>query len=312
MGSATTTVTVTATGTGPATAGPFFKGYAALSRYQDSDIDLGIIRRFGHLHFRNLLYYQDELAELEGHLERLDLRQDLQEKEHGSRRYDKNPARVGLMAQIRTKLQAFDEALLSTSEILRLQRPMAVQTQALGTFVTGTRPLVELEAAFITKQHDLVALHTPEEPYPKWVKRLLEYHSWSNAFETQVSRPTDTAHDDPLTSFQAQRDFFKGLKIDVDTNSLKVHFTSAKRVRLLMRIVVTFSGCLLLLVPIILLYLLQSDVAKLVIIVATVLLFATITAATTSAKNWEVVAAAIGYAAVLVVFVTSGVGQSPG
>lgn len=66
--------------------------------------------------------------------------------------------------------------------------------------------------------------------------------------------------------------------------------------RRFMRIVVTFSGCLLLLVPIILLYLLHSDVAKLVIIVTTVLLFTTVTSAITAAKSWEVVAASIAYA----------------
>lgn len=90
---------------------PKYKGYAALSKYQDTDIELGLIRRFGHLHFRNLLYYQDELAELEEHLERLDLRHDLQAEKYGSRRRDKNPARAGLMGQIRTKLQAFGKAL---------------------------------------------------------------------------------------------------------------------------------------------------------------------------------------------------------
>ena len=112
-------------GTHAAVARPKFKGYAALSRYQDTDIDLGLIRRFGHLHFRNLLYYQDELAELEEHLERIDLHQDLQDKEHGSRRRDKNPARVGLMGQIRSKLQAFgktNETLSVRKTQLRVRR----------------------------------------------------------------------------------------------------------------------------------------------------------------------------------------------
>ena len=36
------------------------------------------------------------------------------------------------------------------------------------------------EEAFITKSHDLVALTTLEDPYPVWVKELLEYNSyWS-------------------------------------------------------------------------------------------------------------------------------------
>ena len=88
---------------GPTVVARKYRGYAALSKFQDADIDLGIIRRFGHLHFRNLLYFQDELTELEESLDR----EDLAEGVHGCRRKDQNPVRVGLMRQIRGKLQAF-------------------------------------------------------------------------------------------------------------------------------------------------------------------------------------------------------------
>lgn len=80
-----------------------------------------------------------------------------------------------------------DEALLATSEVLRLQRPTPVQSEALKTFITQTRPLVKDEEVFIQKERDWVALHTPEEPYPLWVKEFLEHHSWSKLFQSSVS-----------------------------------------------------------------------------------------------------------------------------
>lgn len=56
-----------------------------------------------------------------------------------------------------------------------------------------------------------------------------------------------------------------------------------------MRVLITSAGCLFLLVPIILLYFFQSDIAKLVTIICSLITFSSITAAFTSAKNWEVV-----------------------
>lgn len=79
------------------------EGYAALSRYMDLSSELGVIRRFGTLHYRNLLYLQDELMELE---ERLHER-DRMDGEHGSRRRDRDQVRAGLMLQLRKKLRQY-------------------------------------------------------------------------------------------------------------------------------------------------------------------------------------------------------------
>lgn len=62
-----------------------------------------------------------------------------------------------------------------------------------------------------------------------------------------------------------------------------------------MRFLITAVGCLFLLVPIILLFFLHADVAKLVTIICSLVSFSTVTAAFTSAKNWEVVAASVAY-----------------
>jgi hypothetical protein len=75
--------------------------------------------------------------------------------------------------------------------------------------------------------------------------------------------------------------------------SLKLMTVSTTKIRRLMRVLITSVGCLFLLVPIILLFFFQSDIAKLVTIICSLIAFSTVTAAFTSAKNWEVVAASV-------------------
>lgn len=83
--------------------GGLVKGYAALSQFMDTSTELGVVRRFGALHYRNLLYLQDELMELE---ERLGIR-DSMAGEHGCRRRDQDQVRAGLMQQLRVKLRQY-------------------------------------------------------------------------------------------------------------------------------------------------------------------------------------------------------------
>src|SRR5213595_1491414 len=63
------------------------RGYAALSAYMSIWTELGVVRRFGALHYRNLLYLQDELLEIEENLARRDR---VAGREHGSRRRDQD------------------------------------------------------------------------------------------------------------------------------------------------------------------------------------------------------------------------------
>lgn len=114
--------------------------------------------------------------------------------------------------------------------------------------------------------------------------------------------------------------------------NFRILIPSQKKINWIARSAITLAGCALLLIPILLLYFFQTrgDAVKLSIIIATVLAFSVVTSGLTSAKNWEVVAASIAYvfmigswvmrplmlrwltssryAAVLVVFISSGVG----
>lgn len=52
----------------------FPRGYPQLSAFADSDDNFMIYRRFGYIHARLLLHFQDELRELEKKLYDMDLR----------------------------------------------------------------------------------------------------------------------------------------------------------------------------------------------------------------------------------------------
>ncbi|KAK5114430.1 hypothetical protein LTR85_010253 [Meristemomyces frigidus] len=275
-----------------------YQGYAALSRYIDSADGMMIFRRFGELHVRNLLYMQDEITLLEDKLHA----RDLLDGEHGCRRRDTDLERRGLMKQLRSRLKEYglrgplaprktkacavhgtvadvataDEAVLSTAAMRKFGSPKDRPMRTLKAFLEATRPLVEDEEPVIKHNWDLLCLKTWEDAFPTWVTETLRIGDWTR-----------------LTHSRDQQAKFESLNID--TEGLQMLFISSARIRRLMRALVTFSGCLFLLVPIILLFFLHTDAAQLIIIVCSLLLFTTVTAALTSAKNWEVVAASIAY-----------------
>ena len=89
-------------------------GYAALADMISSDKVFCIFRRFESLSTRNLLCLQDEIAELESHLQLLDL-DDFQSGNNiamyslHSRRHDRNEERKALMRQVEKKIYKYRE-----------------------------------------------------------------------------------------------------------------------------------------------------------------------------------------------------------
>ena len=87
------------------------EGYGKLAAFIDCDPNFRIYRKFGWLHNRVLLHIQDELQKLEQELELIDE----WEANSGdivklaSRRSDNTPARVNLIAVIKTKLDEYGE-----------------------------------------------------------------------------------------------------------------------------------------------------------------------------------------------------------
>lgn len=93
----------------PNQADGILRGYAGLSTYMSLWSELAVVRSFGALQYRNLLYLQDEIPKIE---ERLADRDRLVGLGHNSRRPDQDPVRKGLMRELREKLQQYGTAVL--------------------------------------------------------------------------------------------------------------------------------------------------------------------------------------------------------
>jgi hypothetical protein len=92
-------------------------GYAALADMIASDKVFCIFRRFESLSTRNLLYLQDEIAELESCLQLLDLDDfhsgiDIDMYSLHSRRHDRNEERKALMKQVDKKIYKYRESTI--------------------------------------------------------------------------------------------------------------------------------------------------------------------------------------------------------
>ncbi len=91
-------------------------GYGKIAAVEDLDPEFSIYRKFGYLHNYALLYLQDDLAEIQNDLERLDRWEfrDGSPKRLVSRRLDnasENPARKELMEKLHSKLAQYGKLI---------------------------------------------------------------------------------------------------------------------------------------------------------------------------------------------------------
>ncbi|KAM0720992.1 hypothetical protein Q7P37_003277 [Cladosporium fusiforme] len=218
---------------------------------------------------------------------------------HGHRRREPDTKRRILMREMCQKLKEYDEAVLATAAIRRLDDPVDGAVESVRAFFEETNFLVSAEEPSFVKdkdsiefKEDLFTFKVWDETAPSWVTEKLHLGKWV-----------------PFANSTTSDARFKSLQIDIESlKPLNLSFLDRKNVRRVMRAMITISGCLFLLVPILLMFFFNKDTAKLIIIVCSLLTFAAITAILTTAKNWEVVAATTAYAAVLVVFVGSNIG----
>ncbi|KAJ5994931.1 hypothetical protein N7481_001908 [Penicillium waksmanii] len=86
------------------------KGYPELAAFMESDPGFGILRRFNHLHLRNLLYMQEELTSMDRRLYEIDT-SETDELNNMTRKADGNIDRINLMTEIRVKLREYGTVL---------------------------------------------------------------------------------------------------------------------------------------------------------------------------------------------------------
>lgn len=94
------------------------KGYPELAAFMESDPGFGILRRFNHLHLRNLLYMQEELTSMDRRLYEIDA-SETDELNNMTRPGDENVERKVLMTEIRVKLREYGTVLPRWTILLR-------------------------------------------------------------------------------------------------------------------------------------------------------------------------------------------------
>ncbi|KIY01828.1 uncharacterized protein Z520_01966 [Fonsecaea multimorphosa CBS 102226] len=290
----------------------YISGYADLATFisSDADGDTAIFKSFNTLASRDLLYMQSELAELEaklGDMDREDAKHRLQSaswqtmstasRDWGALKSAtvSSPSpmqahfkkRMEHIVTIRQKLKEYREALLMESAILGLRRP---SRQAHDAFLRqfwnekdGKRriPTLDGHSEFIYEDRGrLVAL-----------KRVDNEDRLTQLLRKHCARTFKVA----------------GAK----TQSTGVEYFSAKRISLAVNLITIVLAAGLLFGAIYTLYYVRRDQVKLGLIAGYTLAFAVSISLISNARRGEIFAACAAYAAVLVVFVSGGLGNNP-
>jgi hypothetical protein len=292
-------------------------GYASLAAFIASDPDhsTAIYRRFDELSARNLLYLQSELAELKARQDELDqedFRGDLDDKRRAKDwkvlrdRADSGDVnareRLDLVHSIRSKLKEYSmseksapveeltysylgEALIMESTILSLRSPAKQTFDAFldgfndhGNSKTPYSTLGGRSASLYDEREDLVALRRPAEE-DRLTIVLRKYFPFLF-----------------MTNRQARRG--------------RIAYYLEERIRKVVAFISMILAAGLLYGAILNLYFVTSDKAKLGLIAAYTIAFALCVGLLTNARRSEIFAASAAYAAVMVVFVSSGLGSS--
>ncbi|KAL9589838.1 MAG: hypothetical protein Q9203_001360 [Teloschistes exilis] len=140
----------------------YVAGYPKVAAYENSDPDFLIYRKFGWLHNRVLLYLQDELAEFEYRLEKLEKRTFAEENavQLKSRRlyYVDCPLRRRNVQLITERLELYDKHLLRFQKIQAIPRPTIRNQTSVFNFIRNTDSLVYEEYEWIKQGINLAAL----------------------------------------------------------------------------------------------------------------------------------------------------------
>ncbi|KAH7069403.1 hypothetical protein FB567DRAFT_598715 [Paraphoma chrysanthemicola] len=242
------------------------RGYPRLAAFQSSDDDFIAFRRFATVHTRCLLLAQDEILSLERELQRLDGAERVQ-LYLSSREHDANPARLAILKELRVKLREYDKDLLRYLQLSSARRPRPANLESLKKWMKAVKPLIREETRFLDQSEDFVTIERDVE---------------EGALEFMVEKFARTSRIGNL--------ILKSTSERRKSADPHLHFYSAARKGLLVRLLLTGLASFLLLVPTILLYELENLRARLVVIAIFIALFAVAVALLTRARRHEIFA----------------------
>ncbi|KPI44703.1 uncharacterized protein AB675_8532 [Cyphellophora attinorum] len=295
-------------------------GFAGLSGFMSSDKERSgfVFRRFSSLAARDILYMQSELLDLEQQLERLDKEDATGGSEE--RRMAKNwqqlcdrsdtsaagrpgqpsaTRRRNLILEIREKLKEYQEAVLRNSEVLKLHRVPGDVHDALLAYFWATEK----------KQGVPMLTGVCEHVYGKDPGKLSikENNARKKRERDELMTLALRRFEDPLT--KTLRGHFHGLWRRRWQASRQVVSLSEYRINAVVSAINVLVVAGLLFGAIFNLYYVKNEGSRLGILTAYTIVFSASIAVLTEAKRAEIFGAAAAYTAVLVVFVSGGLGN---
>ncbi|KAI0387560.1 hypothetical protein F5Y04DRAFT_286665 [Hypomontagnella monticulosa] len=254
----------------------FRKGYPRLSAFIDSDRNFVMFRCFGRLQARVLLHRQDELAEIESRLERID-QEEKTEYFLSCNRQDPSVERRALFKEAENKLIEYNRLLGSYYQNIERPVPSEPHIKSVSNWIDGTKPLVETESMFLDDWDDLRSPRSPAD------------HSGMDVFLGNLAAMLNRI----------------GIKHGEHSRSDDQHILLYQRSQILAasRFLTTLFGVVSLTVPIVALYSITTMPIRLVFLVLFTTMFSSILCWMTESRNYEILAATAAYSAVMVVFV---------
>ena len=139
-------------------------------------------RRYGYLRNRLLLHKQDEIAELEEELDKLDR----EDAAHGddwyrlcSRRFDEEDhdacKRKKLLHHINEALKSYDDLLLREHQVMSIREPTRKAHRGYFNFIFNEKPVAKEEYQFVYKEDDFVILGHQEDRWLGFTEVFVSY-----------------------------------------------------------------------------------------------------------------------------------------
>ncbi|OQV07876.1 hypothetical protein CLAIMM_12235 [Cladophialophora immunda] len=296
-------------------------GYRGLARFmiRDKDRSPCIFRRFDELGVRNLLYLQSELLEIEKRLEELDIahiqaplnvKADLRDWKGMSVKHDVDQPsrsqiqeRIDLVLRLRYMIREYQEMLVLGYKLRAIERPPRRTLEAIrkcfnnaaSTLTPGIPALDGRNTTIFDDANDLVSLRvvTDDDRLTRFLQNTFPVLFAKNIrkFDIEQQKQGQGSNiDDPLSYY------------------------SERRLHICVAMIYIVLAALLLFGAMFNLYYVESNTKRLVFIVGYTAVFALCVGFLTNARRAEIFGACAAYAAVLVVFISGGLGGvgSPG
>ncbi|KAH8768543.1 hypothetical protein BGZ57DRAFT_929822 [Hyaloscypha finlandica] len=262
-----------------------------VAQYLNQDPDLWVFRRFGKLHLFNILCLQQRLAELENKLETKIW----------------NGEKTGfdeLLPSIKVALKEYDDALSMQANYRSYRQPEKHIFKLLEKWWnyyhgrgSALRIGLDLHTGGKNREKDLASIAAIEKT---WTHRFIDSHDHLRRLFAKAS-----TFSTPPTASETALPHDDGLGEQLPSTLLY----SEENVQRAEAVFLHACFCCLLLCPILALSYVHSKTWKLVILAASLFATAVLTVGFLNTPNKNALALVAGYAAILVVFLSNGVGS---